>query len=363
MASDESDSPASAIPLVSRAFSSTSDDMARAPKALDRSSVIIGPLLRNSINRLPEPVRTVAGYHFGWCNNQGTPVRGGDSGKLLRPALALLCGHAVGGSDDWAAKAAAAVELVHNFSLLYDDVMDHDDRRRDRPAAWKVFGEHGALLTGNAMLVLAIELLTECGNRSTIGINIINNALLAMVDGQASDVALPAAHDVTVETSLAVAAAKTAALIECACVLIPSLAGIAPDVVEHLRAFGHHVGIAFQITDDIIGIWGDSDETGKPVGADIRSRKKSLPVVIGLNASGAARDQMAELYESGSNFDDDDVRLIVALLDQVGSRELARLSAREHLDLGLASLRRANPQPDAAAELAALARMSVRRRR
>src|SRR5882724_7015075 len=124
------------------------------------SRTAVDGALRTAVAQLPASMRRVASYHFGWCDSEGKPASG-DTGKAVRPALALLCAQAAGGDPEAAVPAAVAVELVHNFSLLHDDVMDRDLMRRHQPAAWTVFGTADAILAGSALLSLAFQCIAQ----------------------------------------------------------------------------------------------------------------------------------------------------------------------------------------------------------
>ena len=181
--------------------------------------------------------------------------------------------------------AAVAVELVHNFSLLHDDIMDNDTERRHRPTAWTVFGVGAAILAGDALLALAQDLLLEDGNpQGAWAARCLSAAVQRLIGGQGSDLAFEKRDDVTLGECLDMAGDKTAALMACACSIGAVHLGAPPTLAMGLAGFGAHVGLAFQLTDDLLGIWGAPEVTGKPVRADLRARKKSLPVVAALNS-------------------------------------------------------------------------------
>ena len=181
--------------------------------------------------------------------------------------------------------AAVAVELVHNWSLLHDDIMDNDTERRHRPTAWTVFGVGPAILAGDALLALAQDLLLEDDTlKGAWASRCLSAAVLRLVDGQGEDLAFEKRDDVTLAECLDMAGNKTAALMACACSIGAVHLGAPPTLAMALAGFGAHVGLAFQLTDDLLGIWGAPEVTGKPVRADLRARKKSLPVVAALNS-------------------------------------------------------------------------------
>jgi geranylgeranyl diphosphate synthase type I len=259
-----------------------------AADPFDRARELVTPGLRAAADRMNSATRQVIGYHFGWWDEQGRALEG-NSGKAVRPALAMLAAEAVGGTADRATNAGVAVELAHNYSLLHDDVMDEDRTRRHRPTAWTVYGVPAAILAGDALTTLATEALVADGPPlSTQGVERFDAALLRLVDGQAADTAFEGRTDVRLDECVTMASDKTSALFAVACELGALAGGAAPQRVWQLRQFGEHLGLAFQLVDDLLGIWGDPVGTGKPVLSDLRVRKKSLPVVAALNAGNGA---------------------------------------------------------------------------
>ena len=314
---------------------------------------LVDPALRAAVKRLPGPVAEVAEYHFGWST-------GSDGGKAVRPALTFLSAEAVGGTATMATDAAVAVELVHNFSLLHDDVMDNDHTRRHRPTAWVKFGIPSAILAGDALLALATRILAEYDGPEVLW---LNDALLSLVDGQSADLALPERTDVRWGESVAMAAGKTGALLGAACALGAHAGGAGPERSAELRQFGEHLGLAFQLVDDLLGIWGDPLVTGKPVGADLTARKKSLPVVAALNSEHPAARELAERYADLQPLDEADVLTVADLVERAGGRDWARAESRRHFTAALSCLAGARPQRAAADRLECLARLIIDRDR
>nr|BAC66492.1 farnesyl diphosphate synthase [Streptomyces argenteolus] len=317
--------------------------------------------LRPAIDRLPPAMRRIAGYHFGWSDERGEPARAG-GGKAIRPALVLLAAEAVGGAADAALPAAVAVELAHNFSLLHDDVMDGDRTRRHRPTAWTVFGVSPAILAGDALLALAFDVLATAGHPAAPeATRIFGAAIQELLEGQNADMAFERRQDVELAECLVMAAGKTGALLGCACALGALLGGGAPEQVEHLRAFGRDLGLAFQLVDDLLGIWGDPQVTGKPVYSDLRSRKKSLPIVAALTSSSPAGRELAGLYQRERPLSDADLVHAAELVDAVGGRAWSQTQADELLARALHHLRSAGSVSRPIAELGTLARLVTHR--
>lgn len=325
-----------------------------APPVLDRARGLVTPTQRQAVSRLSPGVRLAAEYHLGWCEADGRPVAG-DGGKCVRPALALLSAEAVGADPTVSLPGGAAVELVHNFSLVHDDVMDGDRERRHRPTVWAVFGIGAAIIVGDALHTLAHELLLDVpAPVGPAASRALCRATAQMIAGQSDDMAFESAAGVTVERCLAMEAAKTGAILACASSIGAILAGAPEAAVRALHDFGMHLGMSFQAVDDLLGIWGDPARTGKPVANDLRQHKQSLPVVAALASANPDRAELARLLGTVELTEEEVVRA-VELVDSCGGRSLASAEARRHLDAALACLDRADLVPAAVAELTELA--------
>jgi geranylgeranyl diphosphate synthase type I len=344
----------------SRPGRSTGDE---AAVILESARASVDPQLRAAVDSLPGAMRRIARYHFGWEHADGTPATG-NAGKAIRPALVLTAAAALGGPGAHAAavRAAVAVELVHNFTLLHDDVMDRDTTRRHRPTAWTVFGDADAILAGDALQALALRLLAEDPHpASAPAAARLAACVVELCEGQHVDTALErrAPAEVALDEVLGMAEAKTGALLGCACALGGLYAGAAAEDVEALDAFGREAGLAFQLIDDVIGIWGDPSRTGKPAGADLAARKKSLPVVAALASGTPAAAELAELYRAP--YDGEDLEPIVLAVERGGGRDWAQVQAADHMARAMQELARAIPDPEAAGGLLALAEFVTRR--
>lgn len=338
-------------------------DGPEAAVILERARAAVDPELRAAIDSLPPSMRRIALYHFGWMQPDGSPAAG-NAGKAIRPALVLTAAAALGGPGARAAAVpvAVAVELVHNFTLLHDDVMDQDATRRHRPTAWAVFGQADAILAGDALQALALRLLAEDPHpASAAAAARLADCVVELCAGQHADTALerrgPA--EVGLEEVLAMAEAKTGALLGCACAVGGLYAGAAPEDVAALDAFGREAGLAFQLIDDVIGIWGDPSHTGKPAGADLAARKKSLPVVAALTSGGPAAAELAELYELP--YDKEDLHRTALAVERAGGRDWAQAQAADRMARAMQELARAVPDPEDAGGLLALAEFVTRR--
>ncbi|MEV3870551.1 family 2 encapsulin nanocompartment cargo protein polyprenyl transferase [Streptomyces sp. NPDC049906] len=331
---------------------------------LEGARADVDPELRRAVDAMPGPLRRVARYHFGWERADGTPAAG-NAGKAVRPALVMAAVRAFGGRPEEAVRPAAAVELTHNFTLLHDDVMDRDTTRRHRPTAWTVFGVPDAILTGDALAAVAARLLAEDPHPAAPrAAALLAGCVVELCAGQQTDTALERRDpgEVTLADCIATAEAKTGALLGCSCAMGALYAGAQEEVVAALDAFGREAGLAFQLIDDVIGIWGDPRRTGKPVGADLLVRKKSFPVVAALCSGTAAGAELAELYAApaGSTGPDDLARLVHAV-EAAGGRDWAQHQAADRMGRAVQSLARALPGPESAGELLSLAEFVTRR--
>ncbi|MDF3289073.1 family 2 encapsulin nanocompartment cargo protein polyprenyl transferase [Streptomyces sp. RB6PN23] len=332
-----------------------------AAEILSRTRLTVDPALRTAVESLPESMRRVAGYHFGWLNADGSPAYA-DAGKAIRPALVLAAAHALGGQPGPTASAAAAVELVHNFTLLHDDVIDRDPTRRHRPSAWAVFGTEDAILAGDALQALALRLLAEdthpaAGRAATR----LSECVIELCDGQHADCEFERRTDVSLDECLAMAEAKTGALLGCACALGALYAGADDATADALDAFGRQVGLAFQLIDDLIGIWGDAEVTGKPVGADLAARKKSLPVVAALRSGTLAGAELDRIYARDDALSTDDLCRAAEAIERAGGRDWAQAQACDRMAGAIDHLSGVVPDGVAAGDLLALAELVTRR--
>ncbi|GAA3060727.1 polyprenyl synthetase family protein [Actinokineospora globicatena] len=319
--------------------------------ATSRAAVL--PALRAAVDSLPPAMRRIACYHFGWVDACGAPIEA-DSGKMVRSALTLLSAEAVGGDPADAVPAAVAIELVHNFSLLHDDIMDGDRTRRHRGTAWAVFGVPAALLAGDALWALALRVLAA-GPHADRALPLLTEALWRLMDGQSADADFPHRHSVTLAECEAMAAGKTGAVMACATALGALFGGATPDQLALLRDMGEHLGLAFQLVDDLLGIWGDPTTTGKP-GADLVHRKRSLPVVAALTSNTPAGAELATLYLATDHpMTTPEQTRAATLITTAGGRTWATTQAELHLAQATTALRRTNPPAPALANLLALA--------
>jgi geranylgeranyl diphosphate synthase, type I len=253
-------------------------------------------------------------YHLGWTDHTVT-------GKRIRPLLSLLCCAGAGGQWQQALPLAAAVELIHNFSLIHDDIQDNSELRRGRQTVWVKWGQAQAINAGDAMFTLAHlapHRLSALGVRLDVilrALRELDDTCLALTQGQYLDMAFERRATVTMAEYLSMIEKKTAALIAAATSLGAAVAGATPERLAHFRAYGWNLGVAFQLQDDMLGIWGDPRVTGKSAASDLQKRKKSLPVVYGLERLPAFAAAYAAPHHAGEG-----VAELADMLEEAGAR-------------------------------------------
>jgi len=342
-------------------------DMRRVDDVLSRYRQPVLDGMRAALDRPGvEHVRYMR-YHLGFEDADGRPA-GTTGGKMLRPAIVLLACEAVGGDAARAMSAAVAIELLHNFSLIHDDIEDKSQTRHGRPTLWTIAGTEQAINAGDGLFVIAQRTLLELADagvpadRVLAASRMLNDACIALCEGQYADLGFEQRERVSQQEYEAMIAGKTAALLGAAAG-IGAIAGGADDVtVAALAMCGIRLGMAFQVQDDVLGIWGEASETGKSASDDIRSRKKSFPVVFAFDhLEGGARDALARIYASPAS-PDADVTDVLALLDSVRARQAATSNAEQWAAQAIDTLRPLELNPDRREDLEALASFFVHRR-
>lgn len=303
-------------------------------------------------------------YHLGWCDVDGRPVKN-RTGKRIRPALVLLAAEAAGGRAEDAMPAAVAVELLHNFSLIHDDIQDRSPARHGRPTVWAIWGDAQAINAGNVLHVLAHRALASLGDRrpavGRIALGRLYETALRLCDGQFLDLSYEQRTSVRIDEYLTMIGGKTASLIGLTLELGAMATVDDPTVWDAYRRIGEQFGLAFQIWDDYLGVWGDPDATGKPVGEDIANRKKTLPVAFAFeHATGDDVAVLTEAYRPGPP-EPALIPTVLDLFDRLGARAFTERLATETIDRALGALERAPGAPGSLAELATLARYLVGR--
>ena len=297
-------------------------------------------------------------YHMGWTGEGAGPEA---SGKRIRPLLTLLTTASCGANWLFALPGAAAIELVHNFSLVHDDIQDNSDKRRGRSTVWVKWGIPQAINAGDGLFVLAnlaiLDLITNYQAETVVRVaQMLNSTCLDLTRGQYLDISYEKRTDLGVEDYWPMISGKTAALLSDCCAIGAVLGNADEQTVEAYRSFGNYLGLAFQIQDDILGIWGNETMTGKSVASDLLEGKKSLPVLVGLSKKGKFADRW-----SRGPIQPGEVEEIAGLLASEGGYGYAHDAARQMTDLALNSLREADPQGEAGDTLMDLADQLLKR--
>jgi geranylgeranyl diphosphate synthase type I len=283
-------------------------------------------------------------YHLGW---EGEGAGSTARGKRIRPLLVLLTTEAAGGNWENALPAAAGVELVHNFSLIHDDIQDNSPLRRGRKTVWKKWGIAQAINAGDSMFSLAhlaLKRLPElCPPHVALKASqILPEACLTLTQGQFLDLSYEQRTDLTTEDYWPMISGKTAALLSTCTQLGALIAEADQTTQEAYHSFGKHIGLSFQVQDDILGIWGDAAHTGKSAASDLLSGKKSLPVLFGLAQNG----NFAQRWIRGPLLSEE-ITAMADQLEQEGALEFSRQTADSLTQKALNALKTANPQDPA----------------
>jgi len=307
----------------------------KLPAVFERYRGEIDAELRAALVDCRAPLYDMLRYHLGWVDEKGNALPR-TAGKALRPTLCLLACQAVGDNYCRALPAAAALELVHNFSLIHDDIQDDDRERRHRPTVWSIWGKPQAINAGTAMRIIASLTMLRLAERGVPAhkqlrsVRLLDESCLRLIEGQYLDISYEKRLDIGVADYLAMIDLKTASLIACSLELGAMLGTDDEQIIRSLRAFGRNLGLAFQIRDDVLGIWGDQEKTGKPVGSDIRRKKKSLPVVYALDkAEGAARAELLRIYGPEA-IDDQGLDSVLSVLAAVQAKARAQDLAEQY---------------------------------
>ena len=325
----------------------------------DKSARML-PLLEQELQRQVQrldrpglaPFHDMLSYHMGWTGDGAGPSA---TGKRLRPLLMLLVVDACGGEWLHALSPAAALELIHNFSLVHDDVEDNSPTRRGRLTIWKRFGVPMAVNAGDALFALSNLAVLDASMHYPAAIvsraaGVLHGACLALTQGQYLDMSYEYRSDMTVDAYWPMVNGKTAALLGACTEMGAIFGGCDAARVQLLADFGRHLGLAFQVQDDMLGIWGDEKATGKSAASDLVEGKNSLPVLFGI----AQRKQFAERWARSAVTPQETPELAQILKDE-GAYAYCRQEAARLTDLAMEALRAAQPQGAAAEALVELA--------
>jgi geranylgeranyl diphosphate synthase type I len=285
----------------------------------EMQDVVNAPVWQNV--QQPKWFNVMLNYHLGFADAQGHPVQI-NAGKRIRPMLVLLACEACGGDARTALPAAAAVELLHNFSLIHDDIEDGDELRRGRLTLWKQWNIAQAINAGDAMFAqahLALQRLMDCGvsaERVVRALRVFDAMCVHLTIGQHLDLSFETRDDVTAAEYMAMIEGKTAALVKACCEIGAIVAGADEARIEALGEFGRGVGLSFQLQDDVLGIWGDPAQTGKQ-DSDLAHRKKTLPVLFAAEQDARVRDLY---FAKAAKLGDDEINQLKHMIETAGGR-------------------------------------------
>jgi geranylgeranyl diphosphate synthase type I len=342
-------------------------------EAFDRFLPLIEAELQEIVHAPHHSLGTYYGmmrYHLGWVDQDLQAIQA-SGGKRLRPMLCLLCCEAAGGDPQQALPVAAAVELIHNFSLVHDDIQDGSHFRRGRRTVWDIWGAAHGINVGDGLFVLARLALYRLGDGSTdltrtqdvsfhrqrAATLALDRACLALCEGQFFDMAFEDRLDVNLDQYLWMIHQKTATLFAASAQIGAIVATDDAGLVDHYYRFGENLGMAFQIQDDILGAWGDERVTGKSAATDVRDKKKTLPVVYVLNHPNERNSawQLIDLYARQEPLDEPGIQTALAILERVGARQYAEEMAQNYYRQALHSLDQAGIENAARSRLRELA--------
>ena len=320
------------------------------PDALARHTDAVERELRSIVPDDGSPLYNALRYHMGWCDQSGKAVNG-TAGKRFRPVLCLMACASVGGEPDSAMPAAVALELVHNFSLIHDDIQDRDTERHHMPTVWAVWGESQALSAGNAMYTLASGALLKLAEQAVSPDRIaqasasLTRSSLEMMEGQYLDLEFEKRTEVNTDDYLDMIARKTGALIACTMEMGVLIGSGDTATASVFARTGRHLGHLFQVRDDILGVWGEEAATGKPTGSDIRRKKKTYLVVQAMQqATGAAAITLKRIYAK-QNPSDQDIRQVMDVMESTCARQEAEALAARLADRALEAIQPAELSP------------------
>jgi geranylgeranyl diphosphate synthase, type I len=310
-----------------KTFASRTDRLKAMNAGLDKELARLSQRVGSSQSAL---LTEMVQYHLGLRKTGDRP------GKRLRANLALLTCEAFGKRYADALWAAVAVELVHNFSLVFDDVQDGDELRRGRPSVWKVWGTGQAINAGAALEALVTRAVVDLlparhVDRTRPALALLAETMLALCRGQVIDLQFEQRVDVGIDEYMEMIGLKTAALFECAARLGGIAAGVGDASLEKAGEFGRHLGVAFQVIDDIQGVWGTAAQTGKPMGSDLKNGKKTLPTLVALKGGAPGNRRVLRSLLTRARFTAAEMETARAIITQSSAQAICRRQASEHL--------------------------------
>ncbi len=320
-------------------------------KQIEKNAKIVNKFLNSKLKGNPKKLYDAAGHLI---------IHGG---KRLRPYMVIRSCQILGGKVSKAMLAASAVEMVHNFTLVHDDIMDNDDMRHGVPTVHKKFGMPVAILAGDVLFSKAFQIITESklsANANTKLVSRLSKACVDVCEGQLLDVKMAEEKKIPTQAEyITMISKKTAALFDVSCAMGAICATNKSNDISNLSSFGKNLGIAFQITDDLIGVMGDPKVTKKPVGNDLREGKKSLPILMAIkSAKGKNKKTILKAF-GNSKATRNDLNKAVGVIRSLGIEENVRKQALKYAGKAEKSL--AKYSGSAKTELIALLDFVVKR--
>ncbi|MGK5544269.1 polyprenyl synthetase family protein [Streptomyces sp. URMC 127] len=330
---------------------------------ITRAREFVRPSLELAVSRLHPDLAKVSGYYFGWYDAEGKAIKGRGS-RSLQACMAMLAAEACGANPQAVLPAAVAVELLHNLSLLHDDIIDRDAIRRGRPAAWVVFGTGTSLIASDALWTAAIEELLKVPqpDMALKAVTELNTSMSRIIHAAASEATFDrtAATDIALNEYMDICAIKGGELLGVAAATSTLLAGGPESTAEGLRRAAHHAGAAWQATNDLENIWGDTTLVGKPGFQDLRQRKHTLPIIAALKNDHPAARELARLL-ARPDLDEAGMNQAAEMIEELGGRATAEQEIQKHLTYALRELGQLELDPSAHQDLTDLLEFAVTR--
>lgn len=267
-------------------------------------------------------------------------------GKRIRPALALMACDLFGGRNEDVLQPALGLEVFHNFTLLHDDLMDEADRRRDKPTVHKLWNPNVAILSGDAMLICAYQLVAKANDKAIL--ELFSRTALEICAGQQYDMEFESRPDVTEEEYIEMIRLKTAVLLACALKVGAMVGGASAADADALYDYGIHIGLAFQLQDDLLDVYGDPKTFGKNIGGDILCNKKTFLLINALSAASEERRQVMEDWMARKTYDArEKIAAFTNLYDELSIRDLTERRIEDYYRMANEDLARLSIAPEA----------------
>lgn len=323
--------------------------------------------IKDALEPAPPFIHGVVSHHFGWVDENFEPANF-EKGKMLRPTMCLLVYEALTGSHKNALPVAAAIEIIHNFTLIHDDIEDGDKTRRGRSTAWAVWGQPLAINVGDYLYTLAFHTVANLNpaifpvERILKVQQLITQSCLILTMGQDLDLRFEQMPDVSTAMYLDMVYKKTGALLEAAILSGAVLGTSDTDAINNYQQFARNIGIAFQVRDDILGIWGDSARTGKSANNDLRRKKKTLPVLYTLNkVTGTDKARLKQLYAGPDPLSDEQIEFARECLTWADAYRYAQGKADTYIENAFSALNKTGIKNQAQSEIETISRFLVER--